>query len=65
MSSAVATAAAAGYVFAPESGPVSALLTAPHSAAVSAPSACATSERTSETWWDSTPLPAARPELSL
>lgn len=57
------TAAAVGCVSAPE--PVPALLAVLHVAAASAPSACATSEMTSETWWDSKPLPAAQPELSL
>lgn len=59
------TAAAVGSVSAPESGLASALLTALHAAAASAPSACATSERTSETWWDSKLLLAARLELFL
>lgn len=56
---------AVGCVSAPDSGLVSALLTALHAAAASAPSAGATSERTSGIWLDSTPPPAARPELSL
>lgn len=43
------TAAAVGYVFAPESGPAFALATDHLAAAASAPSACATSARTSET----------------
>lgn len=57
------TGAAVGCVSAPASEP--ALLAVLHVAAASAPSACATSETMSETWWDSKPLLAARPELSL
>ena len=59
------TAAAVGCVSAPDSGPVSALLTAHRAAAASAPSACATSETTSGIWSDSKQLPAALPEPSL
>ena len=61
------TAAAVGSVSAPESGLVhlSALLTALHAAAAAAPSACATSEKTSETWWDSKLPLVAQPELFL
>lgn len=64
-SSAVVIAAAADCVSAPDSGPVSDLLTAHHAAAASAPSAYATSEMTSGIWLDSRPQPAAQPELSL
>lgn len=59
------TAAAVGSVSAPESALVSVLLTALHAAAASAPSAYATSETTSEIWWDSKLQLAAQPELFL
>lgn len=64
-SSAVVTAAAVGCVSALASGPVPVLLAVLHVAAASASSACAISETTSETWWDSKPLPVAQPEQTL